>query len=63
MREQDDLFTKIAHLSRKVENLEVRKVNEVVSVPQEEPCSLCELVEHSVKDSPILPVYKEVLHE
>ena len=62
-REQDGLLARIAYLSMKVKNLEVKKMNEVVSMPQEEPCTIYESVEHFVKECPTITTFKEVLHK
>ena len=57
LRENDDLQAKIANLTRKLEAIELKKVNEVTSAPQvpptpigprvEEPCIICDDPTHS----------------
>ena len=57
LRENDDLQAKIANLTRKLEAIELKKVNEVTSMPQvpsvpigprvEEPCIICDDPTHS----------------
>ena len=57
LRENDELQAKIANLTRKLEAIEMKKVNEVTSVPQlplapngprvEEPCIICDDPTHS----------------
>ena len=52
LRENDELQAKISNLTRKLEAIEMKKVNEVTSVPQlpsapngprvEEPCIICD---------------------
>ncbi|CAK9151637.1 unnamed protein product [Ilex paraguariensis] len=64
LRDREDLFSKIAKLSRKVESLEVNKRHEVSNVSRtEEGCSICECMEHSLSDCPNIPTLKEAYHE
>ena len=68
LRENDDLQAKIANLTRKLEAIELKKVNEVTSVPQvpsvpmgsrvEEPCIICDDPTHSTINWPNLPQVK-----
>ena len=68
LRENDDLQAKIANLTRKLEAIESKKVNEANSVPQvpsapigprvEEPCIICDDPTHSSIDFPNLPQVK-----
>ena len=68
LRENDDLQAKIANLTRKLEAIELKKVNEVTSVPQvpsmpmgsrvEEPCIICDDPTHSTSNCPNLPQVK-----
>ena len=68
LRENDDLQAKIANLTRKLETIELKKVNEVTSVPQEpsvpmgsrvkEPCIICDDPTHSTINCPNLPQVK-----
>ena len=68
LRENDELQAKIANLTRKLEAIEMKKVNEVTSVPQlpsvptgprvEEPCIICEDPTHSTINCPNLPQVK-----
>ena len=68
LRENDDLQAKIANLTRKLEAIELKKVNEVTSVPQvlsvpmgsrvEEPCIICDDPTHSTINYPNLPQVK-----
>ena len=65
LRENDELQAKIANLTRKLEAIEMKKVNEVTSVPQippvptgsrvEEPCIICDDPMHSTINCPNLP--------
>ena len=64
LRENDDLQAKIANLMRKLDAIELKKVNEVTSVPQvpsipmgprvEEPCIICDDPTHSTINCPNL---------
>ena len=68
LRENDDLQAKIANLTRKLEAIELKKVNEVTSVLQvpsapigprvEEPCIICDDPTHSTINCPNLPQVK-----
>ena len=71
LRENDDLQAKIANLTRKLEAIELKKVNEVTSVPQipsvptgprvEEPCIICDDLTHSTINCPNLPQVKRAI--
>ena len=71
LRENDDLQAKIANLTKKLEAIELKKVNEVTSVPQvpsvpigprvEEPCIICDDPTHSTINCPNLPQVKEAI--
>ena len=68
LRENDDLQAKITNLTRKLEAIELRKVNEVTVVPEvpsvpmgsrvEEPCIICDDPTHSTINCPNLPQVK-----
>ena len=68
LKENDELQAKIANLTRKLEAIEMKKVNEVTSVPQvpsipiaprvEEPCIICNDPTHSTINCPNLPQVK-----
>ena len=68
LRENDEFQAKIANLTRKLEAIEKKKVNEVTSVPQlplvpdgprvEEPCIICDDHTHSTINCPNLPQVK-----
>ena len=68
LRENDELQAKITNLTRKLEAIEMKKVNEVTSVPQlpsvpngprvEEPCIICDDPTHSTINCPNLPQVK-----
>ena len=68
LRENDDFQEEIANLMRKLEAIELKKVNEVTSVPQvpfipmgsnvEEPCLICDDPSHSTINCHNLPQVK-----
>ena len=68
LRDNDELQAKIANLTRKLEAIELKKVNEVTSVPQvpsvptgprvEEPCIICDDPTHSTINCPNFPQVK-----
>ena len=68
LRENDDLQEKIANLTRKLEAIELKKVNEVTVVPQvpsvpmgsrvEEPCIICDDPTHLTINCPNPPQVK-----
>ena len=68
LRENDDLQEKIANLTRKLEAIELKRVNEVTIVPPvpsvpmgsrvEEPCIICDDRTHSTINCPNLPQVK-----
>ena len=71
LREKDDLQAKIANLTRKLEVIELKKVNEVTVVPKvssvpmgsrvEEPCIIYDDPTHSTINCPNLPQVKGVI--
>uniref|UniRef100_A0A2N9HUD7 Retrovirus-related Pol polyprotein from transposon TNT 1-94-like beta-barrel domain-containing protein n=1 Tax=Fagus sylvatica TaxID=28930 RepID=A0A2N9HUD7_FAGSY len=63
LREEDDLNARIASLARKVESMELRKVNEITPVQKEEVCGICEIMGHATHECPTIPAFKEVLHD
>ena len=62
LTEHDDLQLKIAQLTRKLETLDVKRVNEVRTQPiVEEMCVICDTNGHSTSACPTLPVVKDLL--
>jgi hypothetical protein len=60
----DELQAKVAQLTRKLESLELQKVNEVVITPKkEEVCTICDTHEHSTNECPTIPAFREILNE
>ena len=62
LREDYDLQAKFASLARKIEALELKKSGQLKSV-QDIICQICETNEHATNEYPILPSFKECLHE
>jgi len=62
LREDHDLKAKFASLARKVEALELKRSGQLKYV-QEIMCQIYETNEHSTKDCPTLPSFRECLHE
>ena len=68
LRENDDLQEKITNLTRKLDAIELKKVNEVTVVPKvplvpmgygvEESCIICDDATHSTINCPNLPQVK-----
>ena len=64
LREDDDLSARVASLTRKLEAMELRKVNGINNVPKiDEVCRICETMEHPTNECPTIPAFKEVLHD
>ncbi|XP_042954342.1 uncharacterized protein LOC122290772 [Carya illinoinensis] len=62
LNEDDDLRAKLTLLPRKVEAVELKKVNEVHAVPKfSEKGDICEDRGHSTDEYPTIPAFKEVL--
>ena len=53
-----------ASLTRKLEAMELRKVNGINTMPKiDEVCRICETMEHPTNECPTIPAFKEVLHD
>ena len=62
--EDDDLSAKTASLTRKLEAMELRKVNGINIVPKiDEVCMICETMDHPTNECPTIPAFKKVLHD
>ena len=56
LKEDDDLSARVASLTRKLEAMELRKVNGINTMPKiDEVCRICETMEHSTNQCPIIP--------
>ena len=63
-REDDDLSARVASLTRKLEAMELRKVNGINTMPKvDEVCIICETMEHPIDECPTILAFKEVLHD
>ncbi|XP_073309925.1 uncharacterized protein [Primulina huaijiensis] len=62
LKDEHDLQARFTSLARKVEALELKKNGQLKSV-QEIACHICDTSDHSTKDCPTLPSFKECLHE
>ena len=52
----------MASLTRKLEAMELRKVNEVNTMPKiDEVCRICKTMEYPTNECPTIPAFKEVL--
>ena len=59
LREDDDLSARVASLTRKLEAMELRKVNGVTIVPKiDKVCRICETIEHTTNEFPTIPTFK-----
>ena len=61
LREDDDLSARVASLTRKLEAIELRKVNGINIVPKID--EVCRIFETVVRCCPTIPAFKEVLHD
>ncbi|XP_042958158.1 uncharacterized protein LOC122293734 [Carya illinoinensis] len=61
LKEFDDLHAKLALMSKKLESLELKKVNEMHVLPSIEKCNICEDPGHVINACPTIPAFKEVL--
>ncbi|WJZ84368.1 hypothetical protein VitviT2T_003974 [Vitis vinifera] len=65
----EDIYmkAKFAAMIRRVEELELKKMNEVQAVAetpvQVKPCSICQSYEHLVEECPTIPVAREMYEE
>nr|CAN78592.1 hypothetical protein VITISV_026484 [Vitis vinifera] len=64
LNEDDDMKAKFAAMTRRLEELELKKMHEVQAVAetpmQGQPCPICHSYEHKVKECPIIPTVKEI---
>jgi hypothetical protein len=64
IKEDDDVNIRLAKLTRKVEAMELTKVDVAkMSAHTESNCGICETNTHLTKDCPTIPAFQEVLHE
>ena len=64
LREDNDLCARVASLTRKLEAMELRKVNGINTMPKiDEVCKICETIEHHTNECSTILAFKEVLHD
>jgi hypothetical protein len=63
LKEEDDVNSRIAKLTRKVEAIELGKTESKAPTYFESNCGICETNSHLTKDCPTIPAFQEVLHE
>uniref|UniRef100_A0A2N9IZH7 Uncharacterized protein n=1 Tax=Fagus sylvatica TaxID=28930 RepID=A0A2N9IZH7_FAGSY len=63
LKEEDDVNSRIAKLTRKVEAIELGKTESKAPTSFESSCGICETNSHLTKDCPTIPAFQEVLHE
>ncbi|XP_042950109.1 uncharacterized protein LOC122282223 [Carya illinoinensis] len=62
LKDSDDLHARLALLSKKVESIELKKVNELQVLPStSEKCNICEDPGHMTGACPTIPAFEEVL--
>ncbi|XP_057969433.1 uncharacterized protein LOC131158581, partial [Malania oleifera] len=62
LKEVDDLNARLALMSKRLESIELKKVNEMHVLPSSsEKCSICEDPGHVTDACPTIPAFKEVL--
>ncbi|RVW86599.1 hypothetical protein CK203_045617 [Vitis vinifera] len=64
LNEDDDMKVKFAAMTRRLEELELKKMHEVQAVAetpvQGQPCPICHSYEHLVEECPTIPAVKEM---
>ncbi|RVW83552.1 hypothetical protein CK203_054198 [Vitis vinifera] len=67
LNEDVDMKAKFAAMTRRMEELELKKMHEVQAVAetlvQVKPCSICQSYEHLVEECPTIPVAREMFGE
>uniref|UniRef100_A0A2N9FDK2 Uncharacterized protein n=1 Tax=Fagus sylvatica TaxID=28930 RepID=A0A2N9FDK2_FAGSY len=63
LKEEDDVNSRIAKLTRKVEAIELGKIESKAPTFFESSCGICETNSHLTKDCPTILAFQEVLHE
>ena len=65
LNEDIDMKAKVASMTRKLEELKLKKIREVQAVSetpvQVMPCSICQSYEHLVEECPTIPAVREML--
>ena len=64
LNEDIDMKAKVASMTRKLEELKLKKIREVQAVSetpvQVMPCSICQCYEHLVEECPTIPAVREM---
>ncbi|RVW64428.1 hypothetical protein CK203_062518 [Vitis vinifera] len=64
LNEDIDMKAKVATMTRRLEELELKKIREVQAISetpaQVMPCSICQSSEHLVEECPIIPIVREM---
>ncbi|RVW27349.1 hypothetical protein CK203_110240 [Vitis vinifera] len=63
LNEDDDMKAKFAAMTRRLEELELKKMHEVQAVaetPVQEMCPICQSYEHLVEECPTIPAVREM---
>ncbi|RVW12125.1 hypothetical protein CK203_108141 [Vitis vinifera] len=64
LNEDDDMKAKFAAMTRRVEELELKKMTKVQALAetpvQVKPCSICQSYEHLVEECPSIPIAREI---
>ncbi|WJZ85676.1 hypothetical protein VitviT2T_005197 [Vitis vinifera] len=64
LNEDIDMKAKVASMTRKLEELKLKKIREVQAVSetpvQVMPCSICQSYEHLVEECPTIPAVREM---
>ena len=67
LNEDIDMKAKVAAMTRRLEELELKKIREVQAVSktpvQVMPCSICQSYEHLVEEYPTIPTVKEMFRD
>ena len=57
LKEEEDVNSQIAKLTRKVEDIELGKTKSKAPTPFESSCGICENNSHLTKDCPTIPTF------
>ena len=67
LNEDIDMKAKVAAMTRRLEELELKKIHEVQAVAetlvQFKPCLICQFYEHLVEECPTIPVAREMFRD
>jgi hypothetical protein len=63
LKEEDDVNSRIAKLTRKVKAIKLGKIESKTPTSFKSSCGICETNSHLTKNCPTIPAFQEVLHE